>query len=195
MEGLVIEALPATQFRVELENGHVVLAYLSGKIGVGESMTCTSANIGRDAPKLRVIKKVINDNGGTAEASAFTMSVTGAAVATFPGSADGTTIAFIPGSYSVDESGGPSGYAATISGDCAANGSITLNLGDVKTCTITNDDIAPTWTVIKVGTNDDGGTLTIVDVPLCVDGNPVTSGDQNTCRAGLHKVGETGDSG
>ncbi len=32
VEGLVIEALPATQFRVELENGHVVLAYLSGKM-------------------------------------------------------------------------------------------------------------------------------------------------------------------
>ncbi len=32
VEGLVVEALPATQFRVELENGHVVLAYLSGKM-------------------------------------------------------------------------------------------------------------------------------------------------------------------
>ena len=32
MEGTVIEALPATQFRVELDNGHVVLAYLSGKM-------------------------------------------------------------------------------------------------------------------------------------------------------------------
>ncbi|MGB2896138.1 MAG: translation initiation factor IF-1 [Anaerolineales bacterium] len=32
MEGTVIEALPATQFRVELENGHEVLAYLSGKM-------------------------------------------------------------------------------------------------------------------------------------------------------------------
>lgn len=32
VEGTVIEALPATQFRVELENGHVVLAYLSGKM-------------------------------------------------------------------------------------------------------------------------------------------------------------------
>jgi len=31
-EGLVVEALPATQFRVELENGHVILAYLSGKM-------------------------------------------------------------------------------------------------------------------------------------------------------------------
>jgi translation initiation factor IF-1 len=32
LEGTVIEALPATQFRVKLENDHVVLAYLSGKM-------------------------------------------------------------------------------------------------------------------------------------------------------------------
>ncbi|MBW8012632.1 MAG: translation initiation factor IF-1 [Chloroflexi bacterium] len=32
VEGTVIEALPGTQFRVELENGHEVLAYLSGKM-------------------------------------------------------------------------------------------------------------------------------------------------------------------
>jgi translation initiation factor IF-1 len=31
-EGTVVEALPGTQFRVELENGHEVLAYLSGKM-------------------------------------------------------------------------------------------------------------------------------------------------------------------
>ncbi|MEA3335990.1 MAG: translation initiation factor IF-1 [Chloroflexota bacterium] len=32
LEGKVIEALPNTTFRVELENGHKVLAYLSGKM-------------------------------------------------------------------------------------------------------------------------------------------------------------------
>ena len=32
VEGTVIEALPNMMFRVELENGHVVLAYLSGKM-------------------------------------------------------------------------------------------------------------------------------------------------------------------
>jgi translation initiation factor IF-1 len=31
-EGIVVEALPNTQFMVELENGHKVLAYLSGKM-------------------------------------------------------------------------------------------------------------------------------------------------------------------
>jgi len=32
VEGLVVEALPGTQFRVRLDNGHEVLAYLSGKM-------------------------------------------------------------------------------------------------------------------------------------------------------------------
>jgi translation initiation factor IF-1 len=31
-EGVVTEALPNAQFRVELSNGHKVLAYLSGKM-------------------------------------------------------------------------------------------------------------------------------------------------------------------
>jgi translation initiation factor IF-1 len=32
LDGKIIEALPNTSFRVELENGHSVLAYLSGKM-------------------------------------------------------------------------------------------------------------------------------------------------------------------
>jgi translation initiation factor IF-1 len=32
VDGVVVEALPNTQFMVELENGHRVLAYLSGKM-------------------------------------------------------------------------------------------------------------------------------------------------------------------
>lgn len=32
LEGTIVEALPNTSFRVELENGHTVLAYLSGKM-------------------------------------------------------------------------------------------------------------------------------------------------------------------
>ena len=31
-EGVVIEALPGTQFRVELDNGHKIIAYLCGKM-------------------------------------------------------------------------------------------------------------------------------------------------------------------
>jgi translation initiation factor IF-1 len=32
MEGTVIETLPNTMFRVELDNGHVVTAHISGKM-------------------------------------------------------------------------------------------------------------------------------------------------------------------
>ena len=32
MEGKIVKALPGTQFLVELENGHEILAYLAGKM-------------------------------------------------------------------------------------------------------------------------------------------------------------------
>lgn len=32
MEGVVLEALPNTMFRVQLDNGHMVLAHISGKM-------------------------------------------------------------------------------------------------------------------------------------------------------------------
>jgi translation initiation factor IF-1 len=32
VDGTIIEALPGTQFRVRLENGHEVIAYLSGRM-------------------------------------------------------------------------------------------------------------------------------------------------------------------
>ena len=32
VEGTIVEALPGTQFRVRLDNGHEVLAYLSGRM-------------------------------------------------------------------------------------------------------------------------------------------------------------------
>jgi translation initiation factor IF-1 len=32
MEGTVIDTLPNTMFRVELENGHVIIAHISGKM-------------------------------------------------------------------------------------------------------------------------------------------------------------------
>ena len=32
LTGTVVEALPNTQFRVELENGHVIVAHISGKM-------------------------------------------------------------------------------------------------------------------------------------------------------------------
>jgi hypothetical protein len=111
----------------------------SGSIAAGQTKTCTVTNNDQPAT-LIVIKHVINDNGGTAVASNFTMTVTGNSPnpSSFPGAeSPGTTVTMNAGAYNVSESG-PSGYNASFSVDCTG----TIAVGQTKTCTVTNDDIA-----------------------------------------------------
>ena len=68
------------------------------------------------------------------------------------------------GTYTVSETG-PSGYAASYSADCTG----TIAIGQTKTCTVTNDDIAPQLIVIKHVINDNGGTATRGDFTMTVD--------------------------
>jgi len=92
-------------------------------------------------PQLTVIKTVVTDDGGTAAAGDWTMDITGINVSStgFPGAeSPGVTITLDAGPYSIDESGGPSGYVKSLSADCAG----TITVGESKTCTITNDDVA-----------------------------------------------------
>ena len=75
------------------------------------------------AATLIVIKHVINDNGGTAEADDFTLDSGGTddTPDDFPGAeAPGTAVSMSPGSYNVTETG-PSGYTASYSADCAGS--------------------------------------------------------------------------
>src|SRR5205085_2681866 len=127
----------------------------TGALAVGDEKTCTVTN--NDVqPVLHVIKHVINDNGGTAAASDFTLSVTGSSPspASFPGAeSPGTTVALNAGSYSVGETG-PAGYTGSNSADCTGS----LSVGDEKTCTVTNNDVQPILHVIKHVINDNGGT-------------------------------------
>ena len=108
---------------------------------MGDTATCTITN-DDIAPVLTVTKTVINDNGGTLVVADFPLFVDGGAVTS------GATNTYLAGVHTVSETGDP-GYAGTIGGDCAADGTITLAVGDTATCTITNDDIAPVL-------NDDG---------------------------------------
>jgi len=133
--------------------------------------------------KLTVIKKIINNDGGTLTLGGVTLKINGTTVT------NGTANSKAAGNYIVSEVAVP-GYASTISGDCAANGSITLARGDNKICTITNDDIKPTLTVIKKIDNTGGGTLTISGVTLQINGTTVTNGTANILSAGKYKVSE-----
>lgn len=149
------------------------------------SCTITNDDI---APKLTVTKVVVNDNGGTKVDTDFPLFVDATSVTT------GVETMFDAGSYTISETA-DSGYDATISGDCATDGTITMDIGGVYSCTITNDDIAPTLTLIKYVTNDNGGTKMVADFPLFIDGNAVTSGVAVVLNAGAHTASETSDPG
>ena len=89
---------------------------------------------------LTVIKTVINDSGRTKSSGDFVMNVTGTNVSSssFAGSSTGTTITLDAGAYTVDENI-DADYTKTLSADCSG----TILAGEDRTCTITNDDIAP----------------------------------------------------
>jgi hypothetical protein len=90
-------------------------------------------------------KVVINDNGGTAVASNWTLSAAGP---TPISGAGGVCDDVDAGTYTLSESAGPSGYVTSGLWDCVfADGTtlndvtqITLDNGESATCTITNDD-------------------------------------------------------
>ena len=154
--------------------------------------TCATASPSATAT-LHIVKTVVNNNGGTAVASDFTLNATGTNVSSgsFTGSETGTDITLDAGSYAITEPIVPTGYLQSGSGDCSG----TIAAGETKTCTITNDDIAPQLVVNKVVVNDNSGAKTISDFPLFVDGNSVVSGAANSIAIGPHTVSETPGSG
>ncbi|MEK7063581.1 MAG: hypothetical protein AAB955_02750 [Patescibacteria group bacterium] len=153
-------------------------------VTAGATTTCTITN-NDVAPKLTVTKVVTNDSGGTKVIAGFPLFVDGNSVTS------GVQNTFLAGAHTVTETGIPTEYAATISGDCAADGTITLAVGDVKACTITNNDIAPKLTVTKVLNFTHGGTKIVSDFQLLLDNVVnILSGVQNTLTAGAFTVGE-----
>ena len=167
-------------------------------IAIGESATCTITNddispVPSSSATLHIIKHVINDNGGTATAGAFTINIAGTNVSnpSFTGSEAGVDVTLDAGSYTVTEPIVPAGYLQTGSGDCSG----TITAGETKTCTITNNDIAPQLIVNKVVVNDSGASKVIADFSLFIDGFSVTSGVVSTTTVGSHTVSETPDSG
>jgi hypothetical protein len=151
----------------------------------GDGVDCTFTNT-RQTAHLFVIKHVINDNGGNAVASDFAMSTGGTNASPADGFAGaespGTDVTLDPGSYSVSETG-PSGYTASFSANCLSG---TIAAGETKTCTVTNDDVAPGLTVIKHVVNDDGGNAVAGDFTMSV--NNATSASP-TSFAGVEDPG------
>ncbi len=166
----------------------------------GNTTICTITN-NDIAPSLTLNKIVVNDNGGNAVASDWTLTATGPTIISGDGtvSSDGT---FDAGTYTLSESSLVTGYTAgnwscIKNGNPAAEGStITLGLGDTAVCTITNNDIAPTITLTKAVINNNGGSAGVDDFGLTVGGSLVTSGQTVSASANtpivLNEVGLAG---
>ena len=138
----------------------------SVSLALGESKTCTITNNDVTA-HLKLCKVVVNDNGGTMTEANWTLGAAGPTPLAGPGPCVEADVN--AGTYNLSESPAPNtaGYAST-GYDCGA--SVTLALGESKTCTITNDDIPPKLHLRKVIVNDNGGEATVADFTLTADG-------------------------
>ena len=103
---------------------------------------------GEDQPTVgtvRVITHVINNHGGTKQASDFSNCIDSSrgegTISNQCSSGDeqgSVQSSFEPGPYKVTPNDIQSGYTASYSGDCSG----VVNSGEIKTCTITYDDVA-----------------------------------------------------
>ena len=193
----------------------------SGTINVGETKKCTIINTYSASPpppiatgKIIVIKRVINDGGGTKSPSDFIITINGnnPTPSSFAGSSSGTTITINKGKYNVTEEGSdisndyvPGFYTPNYSSDCAG----TIQGGDTVSCTITNKynpfipGILTKLIVTKQVINDGGGTKSPSDFIITINGNNPTpssfagssSGTTITLKPGSYSVTETGPPG
>ncbi len=126
---------PGTYYWVASYSGDANNAATSAPCGApNESVVITQR------PHLTLVKQVVNDDGGTATPSDFTLSAVGPDTLSGAGGADGDVTA---GTYTLSETNA-TGYTAS-AWVCTGTGtqsgaSITLGPGESATCTITNDD-------------------------------------------------------
>ena len=152
----------------------------AGTIQGGTIKTCTITN-NDDAGSLTIVKRIINDNGGTKVVGDFGITTTAGALTFGAGAADGantlkytsTTLTGLSAGSKTLHENVVAGYtegtwtcvgsAGAVNGN-AQTGSVVLALGESVTCTITNDDNAssPLGTTIQSWRLFDSATFTIL---------------------------------
>ena len=172
------------------------------RVPAGRSTTCTVHNA---TARVTLVKKVVNDDGGTAAADAWTLHAGDHAGGT------GSSFWVTPGqALALSETGGPDGYtqASVVCGDAPGKPvtSVTPAPGADVTCTFTNDDDAATLSLNKVVENGGTGadtdasafTLTATPQPAIAGQDPVSGPGGFTAtevKAGTYLLGESGPDG
>ncbi|WP_394537472.1 hypothetical protein PRJ39_14980 [Lysobacter enzymogenes] len=186
-------------------NGGAAVAGNSLALANGQNAVCTITN--DDTPATLTLQKtVVNDDGGTAVATAWTLNAAGPTqISGTHGAAAVTNVAVGAGTYTLSENGGPAGYAASdyscsIDGGAAVAGnSVTLAGGQNAVCTVTNDDTPATLTLRKSVVNDNGGTAVATAWTLSAAGPTPISGAHGAAAvtdaavgAGTYTLSESG---
>jgi hypothetical protein len=146
-----------------------------------------------------LVQTAVNNpsSGAQLQPSDFTMHVASVnpSKTSFAGSLSGVVVT-IPTNggtvaYSISEGAVP-GYAASYSSLCSGS----LSGGQVKNCTVTNNPVTTTLTVIvNVNNNDGTGSSQPSDIPLYIDGAAAQLGKAVDVSSGSHTVSATVPSG
>lgn len=139
------------------------------------------------APALVVTVAIDNSHGGTATTSDVQVFLDGVSLA------PGVSTTTLPGAHAVSATttATSSAYAVTYGGDCGTDGSVSLALGDSKTCTVTFTDSAQPQCADGIDNDDD--SLVDSDDPGChTDGN---ASNQSSYDASLDDESATHSSG
>jgi hypothetical protein len=186
-DGIIETQVPVGTYSVA-EVGTPITGYATNysnctsvSVTAGATTTCAITNNDK-APSLTLVKNVTNNNGGTAVPGDWTLTATN-----YDSSSPDA------GTYNLSESG-PSGYTK-VKINCSDSGttdvsSVTLSLDESVTCTFYNDDNAPSLTLVKNVTNDNGGTAVASDWTLTA-----TNYDSSSPDAGTYNLSESGPSG
>ncbi len=137
--------LPACKYQIDLFYGDLIQTFRGGaryggrliQGGIRGDGYCSTPTTTPTTGTLKIVKTVINDNGGTKQVSDFALFIENTQVTS------GQVLTLSANTYSVRENN-LSGYTAgSWGGDCSTDGRVTLRAGENKTCTITNNDNAP----------------------------------------------------
>ncbi|WIM16447.1 MULTISPECIES: SpaA isopeptide-forming pilin-related protein [unclassified Microbacterium] len=164
-------------------------------VSLGQEVTCTATN---QTATIVLLKQVINDEGGTLTEDAWDLTadpggaVPGLTPTTVTGAPSATadnTFAVRPGqSYTLSEAGGGPGYRQFALEQLVAGAwvivdpTVTVPALGTNTYRFVNVDVAPTLTLVKTVTTDDGGTAAETDWTLSATspGEPEVTGVTGT---------------
>jgi hypothetical protein len=182
-------------------NGTITLA-------PGQSRSCTITNVRQQPPSPQTATLKVNKVCQPAsDEGLFDLYIDSYRFPNVACGHAGGPITLPIGQYTVSEQAGVNtsldDYTAVISGDCAANGVITLTAGQTATCTITNTRKPASATTITVEKNcvpaDDSGRFNLmIDGRTAGNGANVGCGGSTgavTVQPGLHTITETGAGG